>query len=192
VTVLECPEERIPNSSKDYLKKLEKKHFPGERHLSEIRQLTFGGQNAEGYFSADSKSIVMQAAGLERYGTKCDQIYTLPLDRPVDKYTQLQRLSSGLGACTCSYFLPNKDFSIHASTFASVTKENLMDTCPQKKCQTQQAKIDPLLRRLCNTSYTWDLFPDYDIYLVNKYGNVILRLTDTYGEFLVILVIYLL
>ena len=31
---------------------------PDETHLRNLRQLTFGGQNAEGYWSADGKTIV--------------------------------------------------------------------------------------------------------------------------------------
>ena len=32
----------------------------GEQHLSNIRQLTFGGNNAEAYFSADGKRLIFQ------------------------------------------------------------------------------------------------------------------------------------
>lgn len=132
-------------------------------------------------FSLDSKRIVLQAAGLQRYATKCDQIYSLRIDEPVDEQTGLKRLSSGLGACTCAYWFPDGETSIHASTFASVRANHLTDTCPPKKCQTPQAETDPLLKRLCNTSYTWDLHPDYDIYKINQYGNILQRLTDTIG-----------
>lgn len=70
---------------------------------------------------------------------------------------------------------------IYASTFASINPKDLSKTCPPKKCQSPEAKSDSILAKLCNTSYTWDIFPDYDIYKVNKYGNIIQRLTDTYG-----------
>ena len=33
---------------------------PGERHLRNIRQLTFGGNNAEAYFSPDGEQLIFQ------------------------------------------------------------------------------------------------------------------------------------
>ena len=56
---------------------------PGEeKHLRNIRQLTFGGQNAEAYFSADDKLLSFQHQG---EGVSCDQIYTLQVDTPDGK-----------------------------------------------------------------------------------------------------------
>lgn len=54
-TPLNCPSKRkeLPNSTKDQLKRLkqlDKMHFENETHLNNVKQLTFGGQNAEGYF----------------------------------------------------------------------------------------------------------------------------------------------
>src|SRR5688572_5181902 len=49
----------------------------GERHLSSIRQITFGGENAEAYFSADGKWITFQST---RDGRTCDQQYTMRSD----------------------------------------------------------------------------------------------------------------
>ena len=34
---------------------------PGEKHLSNIKQLTFGGENAEAYFSFDGKQLIFQS-----------------------------------------------------------------------------------------------------------------------------------
>ena len=34
--------------------------FPGERHLANIRQLTYGGDNAEAYWAFGKKSLVYQ------------------------------------------------------------------------------------------------------------------------------------
>ncbi|EFO20080.1 hypothetical protein LOAG_08407 [Loa loa] len=157
-------------------------HFPAEHHLSNIRQLTFGGQNAEGYFSFDGNWLTFQAAGIPEYGTSCDQIYKLDLTIPPDKQIP-QRISTGIGACTCSYFYPDNHHMIYAGTFqyANFTSSINIESCPTKTCQTQRAKIDPHLRHLCNTSYTWDLFPEYDIFKVNEFGTVISRLTDTVG-----------
>ncbi|VBB27600.1 unnamed protein product [Acanthocheilonema viteae] len=159
-----------------------KLHFPAEHHLSNIRQLTFGGQNAEGYFSFDGKWLTFQATGIPEYGTSCDQIYKLDLTVPPEKQFP-QRISTGIGACTCSYFYPDNRHMIYAGTFqhANFTSSMNIESCPMKTCQTQRAKTDPRLRHLCNTSYTWDLFPEYDIFKVNEFGTVIQRLTDTVG-----------
>ncbi|KAK6009639.1 WD40-like protein, partial [Ostertagia ostertagi] len=65
---------------------------------------------------------------------------------------------------------------LNATTF-----KNIRNTCPAKKCANPATITDPVLKQLCNTSYTWDVFPDYDIFLVNKYGNIIKQLTDERG-----------
>ena len=44
---------------------------PQETHLRNVRQLTFGGQNAEAYFSADGKQLIFQSSHGD---VKCDQI----------------------------------------------------------------------------------------------------------------------
>jgi hypothetical protein len=43
----------------------------GEVHLRNIRQLTFGGQNAEAYFSASGKQLIFQRTG----PTEGDQMF---------------------------------------------------------------------------------------------------------------------
>src|SRR4051812_49191819 len=73
--------------------------FPEEKHLRNIRQLTFGGENAEAYFSADGRKLIFQST---RGGYPCDQIYEMNIDG-----TGLRKLSTGKGRTTCSYFLPD-------------------------------------------------------------------------------------
>lgn len=73
--------------------------------MANVKQLTFGGMNAEGYFSFDNSKLTLQATG---YGTDCDQIYELDLN--IDPRLQtLRRISTGLGATTCSYFYKEAD-----------------------------------------------------------------------------------
>ena len=50
----------------------------GESHLANIRQLTFGGQNAEAYFSKDGRRIIWQAT--MPGGSGCDQEYVMNAD----------------------------------------------------------------------------------------------------------------
>ncbi|HJZ83016.1 MAG TPA: hypothetical protein VKD91_21795, partial [Pyrinomonadaceae bacterium] len=51
--------------------------LPQEKHLRHVRQLTFGGENAEAYFSSDGKKLIFQTT---RDGHECDQIYTMNID----------------------------------------------------------------------------------------------------------------
>src|SRR5215467_10594578 len=66
--------------------------FPGEKHLHNIRQLTFGGQNAEAYFSADDRYLIFQHQGSD---VPCDQIYIIPVDTPDEKPAQSKLASTG-------------------------------------------------------------------------------------------------
>ncbi|HEX3580024.1 MAG TPA: M28 family peptidase, partial [Thermoanaerobaculia bacterium] len=50
------------------------KTFDGEKHLKDIRQLTFGGENAEAYFTPDGTKIIFQSTPP---GAGCDQEYTM-------------------------------------------------------------------------------------------------------------------
>ena len=73
--------------------------LPAERHLSNIKQLTFGGENAEAYFSEDGRRLIFQST---RDGRECDQIYTMGVDG-----SNVRMVSTGTGRTTCSYFFPN-------------------------------------------------------------------------------------
>ncbi|HKD44076.1 MAG TPA: hypothetical protein VKD24_00350, partial [Candidatus Angelobacter sp.] len=75
--------------------------YPGEKHLRNIRQLTFGGQNAEAYWSADDKYLIFQHQG---EGVPCDQIYTIAVDTRERKPAIPKLVSTGQGRTTCSYF----------------------------------------------------------------------------------------
>src|SRR6266851_4630293 len=65
----------------------------GEKHLGNARQLTFGGTNAEAYFSADDKSLIFMHSGA---GVPCDQMYTMPVDTPDS--SDLHRLTNSPGS----------------------------------------------------------------------------------------------
>src|SRR5215216_4335100 len=72
--------------------------LPAEKHLRRVRQLTFGGENAEAYFSGDGRQLIFQS---KRDGRGCDQIYTLNADG-----ANVRMVSTGAGRTTCSYFYP--------------------------------------------------------------------------------------
>jgi len=69
-----------------------------EKHLADIKQLTFGGENAEAYFSRDERRLIFQST---RDGFPCDQIYIMNVDGG-----GVHRVSTGTGRTTCSYFFP--------------------------------------------------------------------------------------
>ncbi len=48
--------------------------YPDETHFKNIQQLTFGGDNAEAYWSYDGKYIVFQRTNAKE-GLPCDQIF---------------------------------------------------------------------------------------------------------------------
>ena len=122
-----------------------------EPHLRDLKQLTFGGENAEAYWSFDGKQLSMQAHA----GEGCDQIYRLqPGSAPV-------RVSSGKGATTCSYFLPGDRELIYASTHLAG------DACPPKPDQSQ--------------GYVWALYESYEIFRANADGSNIRQLTNSPG-----------
>src|SRR3989442_2051896 len=68
----------------------------GEVHLRQVRQLTFGGQNAEAYFAASGRLLIFQRHGPAE---SCDQMYVMGVDG-----AGLHRVSSGRGRTTCGYF----------------------------------------------------------------------------------------
>src|SRR5689334_4088997 len=75
--------------------------LPEEKHLRNIKQLTFGGENAEAYFSGDGRQLIFQS---KRDGRACDQIYTMNADG-----SNVHMVSTGDGRTTCSYFFPKKE-----------------------------------------------------------------------------------
>src|SRR5947207_15033851 len=87
---------------------------PGESHLGNIRQLTYGGENAEAYFGPDGRWLIFQST---RDGRACDQQYIM---RSTDG-SQLHRVSGGTGKTTCGYFIDGGRRILYASTHAADT-----------------------------------------------------------------------
>src|SRR6266576_2260908 len=67
--------------------------LPEEKHLKNIKQLSFGGENAEAYFSSNGKQLIFQST---RDGHECDQIYTMDVDGG-----NVRLISTGDGRTTC-------------------------------------------------------------------------------------------
>ncbi|MFL5270527.1 MAG: TolB family protein [Anaeromyxobacteraceae bacterium] len=84
--------------------------LPQERHLRNVRQLTFGGENAEAYFSFDGKELILQST---RDGRECDQEYVMGADGSAPRM-----VSTGAGRVTCGYFFPDGSRILYSSTHA--------------------------------------------------------------------------
>jgi len=136
-----------PGSADDPLR------LPEEKHLANIRQLTFGGENAEAYFSADGKKLIFQST---REGHECDQIYQINSDG-----TGLKMLSTGKGRTTCSYFFPNGKRIIYSSTHLAGVE------CPSKPDYSR--------------GYVWAIYPTYDIFSAAPDGSDLKPITRTPG-----------
>ncbi len=124
-----------------------------EKHLRNIKQLTFGGENAEAYFSSDGTRLIFQAT---RSGYGCDQIYSINIDGTGEK-----RLSNGTGRTTCSYYYPGGKQILYASTHEA-SKE-----CPPRPSYAR--------------GYVWPIYDGYDIYRANADGSSPTPLTRTPG-----------
>lgn len=131
--------------------------YPQERHLNNVRQLTFGGNNAEAYFNNKGNQLVFQSDN-SRWGVACDQIFTLKLSERPDS-SRRQLLSTGKGRTTCSWFMPDDKHILFASTHLSG------DSCPP-----------PAPR---NGKYVWSLYPGYDIFVSDLKGKVVKQLTNS-------------
>ena len=126
---------------------------PGEKHLTNIKQLTFGGENAEAYFSFDGKKLSFQS---KRDGRGCDQIYSMNIDG-----SNVKMVSNGEGRTTCSYFFKGGKKILYASTFHGAKE------CPPNPDFSK--------------GYVWAIYPTYDIYQANADGSDIKPLTTTPG-----------
>ena len=122
---------------------------PGERHLRNIRQLTFGGNNAEAYFSPDGRRLIFQRQ--EQVDAGCDQQYTMKVDG-----SDLRRVSNGEGRTTCGYWYEGGRRILYSSTFEHVR------ACPPPPDRSQ--------------GYVWPL-NDLEIYTARPDGSDLVRLT---------------
>src|SRR5512133_208738 len=82
--------------------------LPGERHLRQVRQLSFGGENAEAYWAFDGTELIFQST---RDGRDCDQEYAMRPDG-----SAVRMVSTGKGVVTCGYFVPDGSRILYAST----------------------------------------------------------------------------
>ena len=170
---------------------------PGERHLRNIRQLTFGGNNAESYFSRSGKQLIFQRQ--EKVDSGCDQQYIMNIDG-----SNLRRVSNGLGRTTCGYFYDHDRRILYASTFASSPAcpprpdQSMGYVWPLDRLELYTSKPDGTdLRQLThNGAYNaeatvspdgrWIIFTstrdgDIELYVMRTDGTQVRRLTRRVG-----------
>jgi len=124
-----------------------------EGHLASLKQITFGGQNAEAYWSTDDEWIVFQATPRE---ATCDQQFTMRPDG-----SDLSLVSTGTGRTTCGYFFPGNEKILYGSTHLG------SDECPPEADRSQ--------------GYVWALYQDYDIFVADADGANLVQITDEPG-----------
>ncbi len=134
-------------------------HYKKEKRISNVRQLTFGGNNAEAYWSPDGSQLIFQSDNA-KWGVGCDQIFTLRVDAPGDS-TRKQMISTGNGRTTCSWFMPNGKQFLYASTHQGDLN---CPPVPEKK----------------PGHYVWPLYDAFDIYVANiNDGTIVQQLTKS-------------
>jgi TolB protein len=137
-------------------------HFPEESHLKNVQQLTFGGDNAEAYFSFDGKWIIFQRTN-PKEGVMCDEMFIGKLPRAGEKF-EYKKVSTGNGRSTCGAFTKNGRHVIYASTHLGA------DTCPPVPD-----------RKKYGNRYIWPLYESYDIFMANPDGKIVKQLTNAKG-----------
>lgn len=136
-------------------------HYPDEVHFKNLRQLTFGGDNAEAYFSFDGKYIVYQRTD-PKIGIMCDQIWMAKIPEAGEEFSP-KLVSTGTGRTTCAYFMPDGKHILYASTHLGSAE------CP------------PVPDREKLKRYIWPIYPDYDLFVADTNGVIVKQLTHTPG-----------
>jgi TolB protein len=137
-------------------------HYPAEVHFKNIRQLTYGGDNAEAYWSYDGKMVVFQRTSIKD-GVPCDQIFIGKLPEKNEPFTY-KMVSTGKGRTTCAFFTKDNKHIVYASTHEG------SNDCPA-----------PVDRAKYGNKYIWPIYSSYDIYLADLDGKIKKKLTETPG-----------
>ena len=157
ITLLSCKN----STNQDNNKQTENLQYDKEKHLKNITQLTFGGDNAEAYFSFDDTKLVFQS-NYKKWGLDCDQIFYTEIKNSNMKNEMPKIISTGLGRTTCAYFMPGDTTIIYASTHL----ENAQ--CPHVPEKT-------------DGKYVWPIYDSYDIFVSDLEGNIVKQLTNEIG-----------
>ncbi len=131
--------------------------FAGEeKHLRNIRQLTFGGENAEAYFSADGEWLIFQS---RRGSHPCDEMYRMRLDG-----SALEKISTGKGRVTCGYFIGLNPTAPEPWEMLFASTHDFSPDCPPKASHAH--------------GYVWPIYDSYELYRRAFAGGPLHRLTE--------------
>lgn len=136
--------------------------YPDEHHFKNIKQLTFGGDNAEAYFGFDNEHIIFQRTN-PKEGLNCDQIFYGSLPKKANEKFQYKLVSTGKGRTTCAYIMPDKKHVLYASTHLAA------DTCP------------PVPDKKALKKYVWPVYNSFDIFIADLNGRITKQLTHEDG-----------
>lgn len=137
--------------------------YPAEHHFKNVQQLTFGGDNAEAYFSFDGKWLIFQKT-FAKEGVPCDQIYIGKVPtKPGEKF-EPKLISKTKGRTTCGAFLKDGKHVIFASTHLR------SQDCPPVPDRSKYGN-----------KYIWPLYSTYDIFMADLNGNIVKQLTKSDG-----------
>ena len=135
--------------------------YPEEKNFKSLRQVTFGGDNAEAYWSFDDQQLVFQSNNA-KWNVGCDQMFLMNANETLSDSVAPPMVSTGLGRTTCSYFLPDNKHIIYASTHLGG------DECPEVPTKE-------------NGKYIWPIYDTFDIFVADLEGNIVKQLTDEPG-----------
>lgn len=136
--------------------------YPQEKHFKNVRQLTFGGDNAEAYWSFDGSMVSFQSNN-KAWGLQCDQIFFTKIEGQDLKNQKPVMVSTGKGRTTCAYFMPGDKEILFGSTHLGG------DACP------------PEPERRPGGKYLWPIYDSYDIFVSDLNGKIVRQLTNVAG-----------
>jgi TolB protein len=126
---------------------------PREVHLRNVRQLTFGGTNAEAYFSPDGQWLIFQST---RDAYPCDQMFVMKADG-----SDVRLVSTGKGKTTCGYFFQDGKRILFSSTHESGAE------CPPRPDYSK--------------GYVWGVYSSFQLFTAMADGSGLKRLTSGPG-----------
>ena len=136
--------------------------YPDEQHFKNMQQLTFGGDNAEAYFSSDSKWLIFQRTN-PKLGIDCDQMFIAKVPASGETFSP-KLVSTGKGRTTCGFFTKNGKHVIYASTHLGG------DACPPVPDRSKYGN-----------KYIWPLYNTMDIFMADLDGKIVKQLTNSKG-----------
>lgn len=137
--------------------------YNDEKHFKNIQQLTFGGDNAEAYWSFDGKYIVFQRTN-KKEGLNCDQIFMGKVPKNANEKFTYKMISTGKGRTTCPFFTKDGKHIIYASTHLG------REDCPPVPDRSKYGN-----------KYIWPLYESFDIFMADLDGNIVKQLTSAKG-----------